>query len=400
MLIKILIVIFMSFLGINLTGCAYKNLSSITKEDIEENKKIKIFIDESASETKAQSYIHKYVDLINTGFQTQYFYKFDNCLMKPIEEKKMQEFKEFIMLYDKNVITFCKKRMKLPDGFRIIAKQISKNKIEIETDGTIKDILAKHLALQSMVLDEKIDSKIISLGYTNFNIDTKALKEHRLVLDLYPEYMKIKDIYTDGLKQRGYVIVDNYSDADKVIFIENLAGLPMNFAGGLKNYYNKKYEEFLYSEMKNMKSMLRNVKAEDFSSYENLQSLNKIASMNITSTGISSDVGIGILATGIVLNILTSGTEKYKTYSAYKIIIENRKYDKEKSEDMERYKYRAAIYHFDMKTYSSLSTFKKKLATSKRLAANIKEDLVNYFESDYVSYANNLRRAKYENIND
>ena len=384
-----------------MTGCVPSAPKPVSKEELNKNKNTRVYIDETESDLKAQVYVKKYIEIINDGFKTKFFYEMDDCVINKTSEVKLNFYKDFVAVYNPGNVSFCKKAKRLADGFKITAKQISKNKIEIETDGTLGDIVAKHVALQSMPLDKEVVSELVALGHTSFNVDTNALSEKRLILDLYPEHLKIKSVYADGLAKRGYTIVDNYNDADKVVYIENLAGLPLNFAGGLKNFYgnHNTYSDYLAKRMKNMKDGLGNVGADSYSAYLSRQNLTKMASLNITNAGVMDSAHIAMLGVDLIGNMLFSDRDKYKTYAAYKLVIENKNHNTKKDKKTEKYKYRTAIYHFDVLSSASLELFKKEVRTSTKYTKNIKEDLVNYFENDKVSYPNNLRKADYEEIN-
>jgi hypothetical protein len=94
--------------------------------------------------------------------------------------------------------------------------------------------------------------------------------------------------------------------------------------------------------------------------------------------------------------------DRFKTYLAYKIIIENKKFNPDSSDDFNKYHYRAALYHYPLKTNSSITTMQKLLlrGTPESYAVNIKDDLIQYFEEDTAKRPyNELIRPDYDDIN-
>jgi len=394
-IIKLLIYIPIIFI---LSGCG--GLNKPSPDEINKNSKIRIFIDESASKDKADKFIDAYVNILNNGFKTTYTRNVVNCTAKETDKILIQDYKDFILVYDKGYVANCQSLpYNITPDINVTAKRISDNSVEIKTNGALEDIMYKHLTIQSLPLDERAFAKLIPYGYTNFNIDVQSLKKDKLILNLYPKYVEIKDMYTKTLKERGYVIVDNYDDADKVIYIENLAALPLNFAGGLIGYYEENGEGILKNEILGIKKAIKeHITAQNAPSNIN-RDIGSLATHYATGPRSSANLNAAIMGSMLVLDSMFGTKDKARTLVVYKLVVENKKSTKNASNDVDKYRYRAAIYYYGMYTSSSLSILKDKLNNGSNGYVDVKSDLITYFEDDDVKRKNEIIKADYDEIN-
>ena len=390
-----------------LSGCGY---SLEPKPEVKQkNSSIKVFIDESAHQVRQDQYIKAYIDLLNNGFETMYASKFFDCFLETANKKRSHhhDMKAFLAPYDTKYRPRCKKVKMLITKekpfykVKFKAKKIDSNKIEIETDGTLEDLMFKYFAIQSLATNKKAYSEMAIYGYTNVNIDTDALQNNRLILILYPGMVRIKSIYEDALKKRGYTIVDNYEEANRVIYIENVAALPLNVAGGVDAYYKKNISKVLRHNVTNIQENRSKIIA--------FKKQNKTSNAPIVlgytgmlgtslSGGNSSNIGkagLAFFAIGLAANLL-SPDDRERTYVAYKIIIENKDYDINAKERIDQFRYRAAIFKKNITTWAYLPILKSKL--NRDGINSLKKSLAKYFEKD-ITYKNKFYTVGHELLN-
>jgi len=389
------------FALVGLTGCGA--LEQPTPLQVNKNKNIRVYVNESTDIARSEAFINEYIKVLNDGFETKDNYEFGECSLVPIKDTKMRQYDNFNTIFDKNYIIVCKKSKLLSKNkMKLVmkAKKISNNSIEIETDGTLSDILSKQTALKTVGFDRNAYKRLLPFGYMDFNIDTLALKDKRLVLNFYSKEMNIKDIYIKQLRNRGYTIVDNYKDADKAIFIENIMALPKTFSERLINYYKRNKEKYLMKEISNINALTAKSYNMNGNADATTDELSRLATLRANGTsGAVFGIEAGFYLTGILLNSL-GPDDKDLTSLGYKIIVENKKYDKNSKSVIDKYRYRAAIY-FQDKLYSnsSISGIHNYLEQDKYENHGFVYDIINYFDNDEVMYSMYLLKADYDDIN-
>jgi len=389
------------FALVGLTGCG--TLEQPTPLQMNKNKNIRVYVDESADIARSKAFIDEYIKVLNDGFETRKKYEFRECSLVPIKNTRMRQYRNFNTIFDKNYITVCKKSKLLSKNkMKLVmkAKKISNNSIEIETDGTLSDIISKQIALKTVGFDRNAYKRLLPFGYMDFNIDTLALKDNRLVLNFYSKEMNIKDIYIKQLRNRGYTIVDNYKDADKAIFIENIMALPKTFSERLINYYKRNKEKYLMKEISNINALTSKIYSINGNTDATTDELSRLATMRATgTTGVLFGAEVGFYLTGVLLDSL-GPDNKDLTSLGYKIIIENKRYDKNSKSVIDKYRYRAAIYFRDkLYTHSSISVIHNYLEQDKYKNQGFAYDIINYFDNDEVRYNMYLLKADYDDIN-
>lgn len=381
------------------TGCA-----QLGAPNIAENSKIKVYVDESATDIRAAAFIEEYVKVINSGIDTKYAYTYSDCNATEIKEIKLQDFKKFLVTYSDGAIITCQKNTWLAKDkafrFDLKAKKISNNKIEIETDGTLGDIMSKQIAIHSIQTTSAL-ANLLPYGYSNFNIDGKALLENRLVLDLFPEYTKIKDVFVEDLKKRGYIIVENYKDANRAIFIENMAALPLRYAGQVNNYQLESKEQIFADSVRGVKGFAKQSEVANAGAHLSQQSLRDLGSISaVYGAGFTQYAGlmIGANIAGMVLDSMFGPSEKDLFQLRYKIIIENKDVDLESYDAVEKYRFRAALLQHKLITSSSTVRLKEMLLFNGS-ENDIRSDIMKYFEKDGQRSENSCSKANYEKLN-
>ncbi len=385
-----------------ISGCG--TLKPPTPAQIEKNKNIKVYINESADIARSKAFIDAYIKVLNDGFETEHYYTMNECSLVPIKPDMLRWRKDrkFYTTYNGNYLITWKGSKLSKDKIKLSmkAKKISDNSIEIETDGTLCDIASKQISLKTVGFYEKAFKKLLPYGYMDFNIDTLALKDNRLVLNFYSKYVNIKDVYSKQLKNRGYTIVDNYKDADRAIFIENIMALPKTFSGRLINYYKRNHENYLMNEVANINNIVNKTYEINGNSASSTDELSRLASLHAT-TGGGGLVGIetSLFVAGAVIDMF-GPKDRDITSLGYKIIIENKQYNKDSSSAIDKYRYRAAIYtNSDLLAHSSVVWIRDYLQKNKYEQTAFTYDIVNYFDNDETNLKTYLYKADYDDIN-
>jgi len=380
-----------------LNGC--DNLKPPSQEVIKKNNGIKVFIDESASDVRARRFMNYYLKTLNDLPLSNSNYILTECTLK----KTVTSWQRGTDVTTKGNFLSCT-RNELSENekgisINIEATQITPNKIEIKTDGSLNDIQTKRIFIYELEKNKEYIKKLLPYGYTSFIVDGEALGEGRLVLDFYPEYMKIKKMYEETLAERGFQIVDNYDDADRVLFIENLAAIPQYLSGGLYGYFRKNGEEILENEIKNIKEATINY-TNLHGNHDTASEIGRVSTLYATNNSMAG-LQAGAMVAGLALKLLSGESKRKNTYIAYKLIIENKNFDSSKYDDVEQYRYRAAIYSFPMPFTANVpSIVHERLYTVGDGFVDVKSDLINYFESDSVTRKNEIRKADYDDINE
>ncbi|RLA84022.1 MAG: hypothetical protein DRG78_02615 [Epsilonproteobacteria bacterium] len=215
------------------SGCLGKEeygISVPSKKTFNKNSKTKYFIDKKATYMYEQLFIEALKKDLENGIVTDSDYAdYNHNIKLELSNHKgsakgvfrytntnifISDKYNIIKIVDKVIFDNTKNNLKLKSS-------IEDNKLTINKNyNSFEDLINDYIRIAQYIKSNK--KFIEKYGYSVLYLDINSLKENKLVLKSFLQVVDFTPILEKQLKVRGFTLVDNMKDSDKIIYLENL----------------------------------------------------------------------------------------------------------------------------------------------------------------------------------